>query len=275
MGPRFSHFLQQCRERHSVLAQYLQVMNESAGVHYQAEREKEDRIGKHLSVLYRDNPMALVAEDEVAVPVAALLVACPERPLSLFSAMAEQQSLPLMAQFSRYLQVVLKPVLALYLRYGIAIEAHQQNSFAVFSRAGEPRRLLARDFGAFRVYGPVFERSGGELRFHHDRSLISDDPSPARNKLLHAVFICHIAELINQLCREHQLEDSDFWQAVRREVETCFVQWQDNSDNDWWQQERKALLEDDWCMKLFTRMRLADSGEDMYHHFRNPLTNCG
>ena len=53
--------------------------------------------------------------------------------------------------FNAYLRVAIPAIVGLYLRYGIALEAHQQNTFVVISEAGMPERLVVRDFGDVKI----------------------------------------------------------------------------------------------------------------------------
>ncbi len=287
MGPRFSLFLQQVITEQPDIGQYLGVISEEVGGHFKAERSREDADGKHLSVLFRQNPMGSVDNQQIPVPVATLLADTPitgaplfidmvlvDRGLtdSLFStASSQQQNAAILQQFRAYINVVLQPTLGLYLYYGISLEAHQQNSFVIFNHQGCPKQLLIRDFGAFRIYEPVFKQRKNDLRFHHDRSLITEDVAEVRNKLMHAVFICHLAELVNLVAGHCGLSDQQLWQAVRSQILSIFDAWESRSDPDWWRQERQAILEQPWYMKRFTLMRLADNNIYNYQPLANPL----
>lgn len=68
------------------------------------------------------------------------------------------------AFFRAYARTVIRPTLAMYLLYGIAFEAHQQNSLVLFDHAGQPRKLLIRDFGDGCSFAPLFEDRGHRLR---------------------------------------------------------------------------------------------------------------
>jgi siderophore synthetase component len=66
--------------------------------------------------------------------------------------------------FREYAKAVTHPVVAIYLMYGIGLEAHQQNTMVLFSLDGKARSLLIRDFDDGRTYAPLLEERGYSLQ---------------------------------------------------------------------------------------------------------------
>lgn len=114
-----------------------------------------------LSLTIRENPFYGANQDRNVTPIAALCEHLPERGSRLGAlirdrASIEHRSLDAVAQdwFSRFLTVFVKPVLVLYLRHGIAVEAHQQNVLVEIAD-GYPVAAFYRDNQGF---------------FHHERA---------------------------------------------------------------------------------------------------------
>jgi siderophore synthetase component len=162
-------------------------------------------------------------------------------------------------------------VLSAYLLYGVAFEAHQQNSFIVLDTQYRPAQLLVRDFGDIRIHRPTLERSGHTLQAHRPGHTLFDDEGTVRDKLLHAVLLCHISELALLLARSYRSDEDIFWRIFARELATAFDTLRGHADPARWEQERAALLEGDWPAKSFLRMRLTDSSDDALGSMPNPL----
>lgn len=271
MGPRVSHFLDTIAEKHPEIGCKLRVMREAPGLHYAGDKYREEKYGKYFSVLFRQNPSEKLIDNEVAVPVATLMADTPNSD-SLFAEIAQSNKLSIASVLETYLDVLLTPVLQVYLRFGISLEAHQQNSMMIFNDKGQPKSLLLRDFGAFRAHQDTFISSGEKLEFHQDKSVLSNDKQDVRNKLLHAVFICHLSELINHLVVRGYIDEAQAWKMAYQRIATIFAQTKHISQPQWWAQEYQALLNEPWQMKRFTLMRLANNNEYNYQALLNPLS---
>ena len=98
-----------------------------------------------------------------------------------------------------------------------------------------------------------------------------ESAEPVRDKLLHAVMLCHLAELALLLSRTYDHPEASFWDILRRQVETVFDRLRARTEPQRWEAERRALLETDWPAKSFLRMRLTDSSDDVHGHMPNLL----
>jgi siderophore synthetase component len=100
---------------------------------------------------------------------------------------------------------------------------------------------------------------------------VYDDDEPVRDKLLHAVLLCHLSELALLLARTYGHSEHHFWDVLRREIEAVFSAVRPRVDAARWHAERAALLEHDWPAKAFLRMRLSDTQDDVHGTMPNPL----
>ena len=98
-----------------------------------------------------------------------------------------------------------------------------------------------------------------------------ESDEPVRDKLLHAVMLCHLAELALLLSRTYHHPEASFWNILRRETGNAFDRLRARTEPHRWDVERRALLETDWPAKSFLRMRLTDTADDVHGHMPNPL----
>jgi len=119
------------------------------------------KIIEELSVSVRENPFVSTRSHSNITLLAALCEHIPRRGSRLGalirrSSDAEKRSVQVVARewFSRFLSVFVRPVFALYLRHGVAVEAHQQNILIEIVN-GYPTAAFYRDNQGF---------------FHHSRA---------------------------------------------------------------------------------------------------------
>lgn len=275
MGPRISQLLLNILEREPGIGKILSIVPERIGVHFKPQ-PADDESSRHLSVLYRDNPLSLLQPGEMAVPVG-----------SLFA--VDQYGQPLLKQWVRlsqgqddaaamraflrnYASIAVPALLGIYLRYGIAFEAHQQNAFMIMGADGQACRLLVRDFGDIRIDRKTLHGHGLDIELHDPRMTLYDDSSFVRDKLLHSVFMCHLGELVLLSARCFDIPQAQLWTELSAQVSRCFDACRGQVEPQRWETERKALLEQDWPAKSFMRMRLLESHADIVGRLPNPLS---
>jgi D-ornithine---citrate ligase len=274
MGPRITRLLAAILEREDGFGGTLDIVREDVGLHYVDPRDDDDRA-RHLAILYRANPMAKAAACRFPVPVGALFAESPfsGRPLAteLVALAHGDHAAGAVAYFERHALTVLTALLSAYLVYGIAFEAHQQNSFIMLDGGYEPVQLLARDFGDLRIHGPTLRRAGLTLDTYRAGFTVYDDDAPVRDKLLHAALLCHLSELALLLARAYGHPEHHFWDALRRVADDVFTGLRARVHERRWHAEREALLARDWPAKSFLRMRLLDTSDDVHGTMPNPL----
>ncbi|WP_439889061.1 IucA/IucC family protein [Pseudomonas sp. MBLB4123] len=277
MGPRVSQLLLRILRDEPEMAEVLSVVPERLGMHYSPQPADDERA-RHLSVLYRDNPMDLVGSGEMAVPVGSLFAGdLADQPLLrqwVALSQGSEAGDAALAFFRDYIAVVLPGLLGMYLVYGVAFEAHQQNSFMLMGRDGRPRRLLVRDFGDIRIHRPSLHAHGLDLELHDPKMTLLDDAGFVRDKLLHTTFMCHLGELALLCARHWRMPEQLFWAALAEQVEQCFQALRQRVEQRRWASEYQALLVQDWPAKAFMRMRLEDSHADIVGRLRNPLSRA-
>lgn len=281
MGPRVSALLEQILAREQGFGGTLAIVCEQIGMHYmdpdQNENDADDHA-RHLSVLYRANPMQHGCDGMFPVPVGALFTPSPlkkfgGRPLvaELVSSAYQDNGQGAVAFYRRYVEVVVTATLGAYLLYGIGFEAHQQNSFVLIDADGTPQKLLLRDFGDIRIHAEALRAAGLTLHCYQAGQTVLEDRRQVRDKLLHAVFLCHLGELALLLTQTYDLPETQLWTILREATLSVFEQLKPRIPAALWQRELSLLLEQEWPAKSFMRMRLADSADDQIRTMPNPL----
>jgi siderophore synthetase component len=274
MGPRISHLLLQILDQEPGIQRLLNIVPERIGVHYAPQPVDDDR-SRHVAVLYRDNPLTLIKNGELVVPVGSLFAVNElEQPLLcdwVQLAQGRDDSEAMLAFFDDYLSIAVPGLLGMYLMYGVAFEAHQQNSFMVMDADGQLNRLLLRDFGDIRIHRKTLHSKGLDVLLHDPKMTLYDDPGFVRDKLLHTTFMCHLGELALLCARHWGVPESMLWERMATHIAQCFDSWRERVEPERWETERRALLEQDWPAKSFMRMRLLDCHTDIVGRLSNPL----
>ena len=278
MGPRLTRMLTAIVANEGGFGGTLDVLGEEVGVHY-IDPDGDDDRSRHLAVLFRANPMSKRSAALFPIPAGALFADSPVdgRALvtELVAAAYGDHADGALQFYQRYADTVLHAVLGPYLLYGIAFEAHQQNSLIMVGPDCRPAQLLVRDFGDLRVHGPSLARADVTLEVFREGHTVFHDDEPVRDKLLHAVMLCHLSELGLLLSRSYRHPEAAFWSVLQASTAAAFDALRDRTDPARWEAERSAVLEAPWPAKAFLRMRLSDTSDDVHGVMANPLAANG
>ena len=283
MGPRISSVIRAilADERH--FGGTLEIFEEELAYHYRHAEQRQDAPGRHLSVVFRDAVRPFERRDgRLPVPVAALFAAAPLTGRPLVTGLVERDGrLPtpasVAAYFRRHARAVVRPVIAIYLLYGIGLEAHQQNASLLVDADGAPQGLLMRDFGDGRTYAPLLEARGHTLQPYVHPGILPtvfrDDIGPVRSFVIDACFVCHLHELALLLSTEYALPDARLWQVLREETLAAFDAVAPRIDDKaLWAGEREAFVEQAWPTRSVLRMHLGRYADyRLQHTLPNPL----
>lgn len=282
MGPRISTVIKRILADENGFERTLDIFPEEVAFHYKHAVKQEDRPGRHLSVVYRASKEAFERTDGLLpITVAALLTKSPSNGRPLITELVEcngEQSHEERVEtwFRQYARTVTRPVIGIYLLYGIGLEAHQQNTSVLFSPDGMPKSLLMRDFGDGRTYAPLLSKRGYELKPYVHPGILptvfSDDIEPVRSFVLDACFVCHLHEVALLLTSEYELASSRLWGILYEETERAFDAVAPRVTEALWQAERAAFLQNPWPTRSVLRMHLLKySNYRLQHYLPNPL----
>ena len=287
MGPRISTLIRRILADEGGFGGRLEIFDEELAYHYRHAGQQQDAPGRYLSVVYRDALRAFDRRDGLLpVPVAALFAAAPGsvRPLVMELIEADGGTATpgaVAAYFRSYARAIVQPVIAIYLLYGIGLEAHQQNAAVLVDGRGAPRGLLMRDFGDGRTYAPLLEARGLALQPYVHPGILPtvfrDDIEPVRSFVINACFVCHLHELALLLTEACGLDDDRLWRVLREETLAAFDAVAPRvTDAALWQAERAAFVDQPWPARSLLRMHLARYADyRLQHLLPNPLAQPG
>lgn len=289
-APILGKVLQQIMWQRPDIAKVLSCQWDEVGLHTCVDKDGRDD-DRYLSVIFRQNPCLSLnqqaKEREHAVVVAALFTesTISGQPLliELMRAADVCDRECALIWFRHYVDTLLLAVLDLYLDYGLALEAHQQNMMAIFTEQGRLKGFINRDVGGIGVYRQALQEAGWQPAFTPSATLV-DTRAAARLNLSHTVMQSHIAEIIRVLngrfsgTAESGLTLASMWQQVGEALEHRLALWYQRllktNSHDKAEQyvsaERKALFEDNWPGTAFIQMRLEGQSE---HAVSQPLIN--
>ncbi|WP_326858216.1 IucA/IucC family protein [Noviherbaspirillum sp.] len=284
MGPRISTLIKRILADENGFGQTIDIFPEEVAFHYRHAVRQEDRPGRHLSVAYRAAKEALDRADGLLpVTVAALFAKSPSsgRPLvtELIERGGERASEARVENwFRHYARVVIRPVVGIYLLYGIGLEAHQQNTSVLFSDDGAASGLLIRDFGDGRTYAPLLRERGHDLKPYVHPGILptvfTDDIEPVRSFVLNACFVCHLHELALLLTDDYAMPSRRLWDILREETVRTFDWLAPRVSGALWEAERHAFLQQPWPARSVLRMHLLRYADyRLQHALPNPLAS--
>jgi siderophore synthetase component len=278
-GPRLSALLGQLVAREPFAAGRVECVPELAGVAFAPGEGTAAPPSRQrgLSALLRADPSDHLLPGETAFTGCALRIVSPMSGRSLLielvDVMAAQactsRAEAAMTFLNDYADLILSVALPLMWRYGIALEAHLQNTLLVV-RDHRPVRLLLRDFAGVRLHQGRMRAAGLDFTPHPGSVTVTDDLDEVRAKLAHAVVQANLASVVGQLNTACRLPAAALWEVVRgaicRTLERLEPELARSASED-----LCALLAPTLPQKAFAAMRLQHAGGDIYRPQPNPL----
>lgn len=117
--------------------------------------------------------------------------------------------------FRRYLHISLHPIMWLYLEYGIALEAHQQNSLVKLEE-GYPSRFYYRDNQGYYYCESTFDQLKRLLPCINEKSETLCKDTVADDRLRYYFFLNHLMGLINGFGTAGLVEESVLLAELRK-----------------------------------------------------------
>ncbi len=265
-GPRLSQVLNALLDKEGHFDNTLLIANDLAGLH------AEHSQGKHLSVIFRQSPQDILTEDETSVPLATLFNHSPFSHKPLLVDIIDTLKLEPMRFFKDYCQMMLKGQLTLYLKFGIALEAHQQNTLIVFNEKGASKHIN-RDLGGVRIYRPLLQMQGYLISLEKGSLIGTDNYTEVRNKFIHTNLGSNIIPVINCLTAHFaSLNKKLLYRELKGIILAIAEPLKDVIGTEQYHREINTILTLPWQKKSLLRMRLEPSqGEYIYCQSENPF----
>lgn len=281
-APRFSALIQDVLAREPELQALMSPICELGGVSFASEDAspaQRERKRRNLTVVWRE-PIASDAPRALSIVGSALYAESPVtgKPvlIEVLEAYAQNTGVGSLREaagpfLARYTSLLLPGVLTLLTRYGIALEGHMQNCIPVFE-AGIPVRMHFRDWGGVRIHRARLDAAGLRADFQEGSITLSDDLSEVRNKAFYTVIQSHLAEIVLQLVRHAEAEESDLWAIVGTIGREALARLKaDPRLTTAAQADEGALFAETVETKALTRMRLSEEAGYCYASVPNPL----
>ncbi|MDO5375283.1 MAG: IucA/IucC family protein [Staphylococcus rostri] len=267
------------------------AVDELAGAHFFSPTDTPDvqeRRSEQLGTLLRHNIYHELDTTDLPLIPSSLIVGIPQQSSSLITELVAryQQQHPELTEhvavqqwFSRYASSLIDYVMPLLIKYGIALEAHLQNTIAVFDKNdGSLKRMYIRDFEGLRIDTAQLNQMGYDTSHFHEKSrILTDSQKSVFNKAFYATVQNHLGELVVALSDYYKIEglEADLWHIVRNHIQALFTAFRD-SDMD---PQRLQDIEDIFFnpvidYKCVTTMRLLDEAHAYtYIKVANPLAD--
>ena len=259
-GPVYSEYLQRIFEKEN-FGEDVVALHELGGFCF-ADDSDEFR-SRNLSLLFRQRPPE--AERGVAVPCSTLPQPVWQDPSRTYFHEFFGLGGDPVENFRRYLELLIPFHLELYLRHGLALEAHMQNCVVVWSEDG-PEKLWVRDWGGLRADAEKIGQLAPDIlaRLDH-RSVSLSNANTAEKKLIACLYCNHLTEVVAGVSLSFDVPENDLWSQVARVSARVFEEHPGSTLSD-------RILEQEWPVKCLLKMRLGLGGSgDVYRMKRNPL----
>ncbi|MGJ7908664.1 IucA/IucC family protein [Actinopolyspora sp. H202] len=279
-GPVVGTLLRKLFAEDRVLASGAGIVPDLAGVAFEQPEGEPASPGRRrgLSALLRQDPADSLHEGEQAVTAASLLAFSPVsgEPLlvELVDKMASRGRVT-RAEASRwflreYAESLLAATLPLLSCYGIAVEAHLQNTLVVV-RPYRPVRLLLRDFAGVRVHPGRLRAAGYEVPTTRPGVTSTEDTAVLRAKMCHATLQANLAEVVLLLQRSCALSGAVAWRIVREAVSAVAARVGQRGGAAI-SEDLAALFAPELPQKALATMRLRPEEGDIHLPQPNPLS---
>ena len=159
-------------------------------------------------------------DEETVAPVAALAAPAPDGRLTIETLADQFYEGDAEALFRDYVDLLLRLHLTLWLKFGIALEANQQNSVLVFSDSG--LRLLLKDNDAARIHGSVLAERRPDVADRidaiRDRRIIVDADLPLAQMFITITLQLNIAVIVEALHQTGRADRSELYRQVHATI---------------------------------------------------------
>jgi len=179
------------------------------------------------------------------------------------------------AWFCHYAQVVLRAQLSVFIQYGLAIEAHQQNVTLEFSARGDLERIIYQELGGGTFWDPLRAEALPSVNCQHEVYSRDDVFVPFRKCVLtlkHTMLHMHLLPLAKEVSVFFNISEVQLASQVDSYLQTVAVSMEQAAQDTWptWKfAEYKSrtvgyLHHRDVMNKALLRMRLLQTKEEQY-----------
>lgn len=271
-GPHVTRLLQRLIHENREAFSTLEILPDLIGVHYASEADHDQMMGRNLAFILRENPNRFVEEGELAFVGASLTAESILSPRPVLIDLVEEYAQKpgrltvddALEFIVHYATQFLTPLVRLLSDYGVALEAHMQNSMVVTEK-GRIKRFIIRDMGGIRIGFPRLKERV-RIEMFAPSGIYRQTMDEAFHLFYHSVVQNHLGELVFVLARYFRTEEKPFWRAIREVLVKELMKGPNGAE------DRKALLQPKVKTKALFAMRMDDAAQDyLFTEVKNPL----
>jgi siderophore synthetase component len=232
-APGITHLAKEINSDNGGFENTLQIIAEPYGFYFTPDKANDSAFdnGIYLSGLFRENPRKLVPADNYVMPLASLI--------SNIGRDAEGHSRSLLADimqsngvtdgqqakdyFRDYARTVLTGQLGIFARYGVSLEAHQQNTYAAFSKKGRLNTTIVQDIVSNTYfYSPVlkYNKKYNTLSDEREEQLMFEpkDMAEPMQQFIHTTLKSHLIPVVAIISREYGVDKHELMSILKQEI---------------------------------------------------------
>lgn len=286
-GPLMTKILNQILNTDATFKPYdSSIVDEIAGIHFYNSHDQDPlqtERSEQLGTLFRTNINSQLKNGIISMIPSSLVSYYPyntEAPIvsliKLYQTHYQHTSYESAARawMKEYSKALLGIVMPLLTKYGIALEAHLQNSIVHFNEDGSLNHLYVRDFEGLRIDKAYLNDMGYSTDDFHEKSrILTNSKTTVFNKAFYSTVQNHLGELVLTVAQSSNSNDleANIWKDIATIIEQIL------NDITHISEERISEIKDVMFAKTIdykcvTTMRLEDEAHEYtYIKVNNPL----
>lgn len=261
-GPKLSYQLQDMLDIYPTLS----VASEPYGAHIDVEAD----LARQFAMIIRHSP-EVHARDYTQLVTAVLTQVNPVDGQVVVDSLIEylygEINEQTIHQFMRkYMEALIPPLVGYIQQYGIALEAHQQNTILQIDKESERLSFIVRDLGGSRIYPETLTQTVPDFEITN-KSLISDEVEAVIAKFQHAVIQNQLGTLIHHFHHVHHIDEAPLYDIAAAVIEEAIDPSHAHADA-----LKRILFGDKITVKALLNMRMEQKVKQYVQiDIKNPL----
>lgn len=267
------------------ISKILSTIKQNNGVSSKFEFENENvsvHISKYIGAIYRESINYLTGGNSIVMPVAAFYENSPvnhgktilEDLVDLYAKANNFACIDeaVTSFFEKYVKLMTDDVVRLMTVYGIALEAHLQNSIIVLKNFS-PEKVIIRDGEAINICLDRLKVDFPDHKFFPDSWNVIDGPKDCQKVIMHSLITSNIGQLIYYICYRYNMDEKILWSIVKNILKLNFQEIKETKYSANAVEDESYLFSDYINSKSLFKMKIENKGgnEFLYVRLHNPL----
>jgi len=289
-GPILSRLLKDILSKDPLISSLMRITYEPLGIYIDdsAYQYQSQNPSYHLNVLYKQNPIVDLSSEMISMPLSALFEFSPfsDEPvlIDIMRYGGYDQPEKAVIYFRDYTYKILTAQLGLYVRYGVTLEGHQQNTRLVFDRQMQLLFTVIGDLaGGIEIYLPLLVVNGYNILqdLHPVRKHVFDTGTVPEQQILHTTFHYHLWPLAIIIANTFNIELKILSKIMIQTIRDTLIYSQNHAaklpfaKREWYLSEldriEKVISLDKIQVKSVFKMNLQATHQAVYTVTENPF----